>query len=96
MREWSHGTRDGPATGNTGSMSNANYSLHVDEREPGAGTRVLRVATTDGSPLPEGTSATYDVSSTEDVRQIAASLGTALSRVKFAGGDFEHEAAGES
>ena len=77
-------------------MSNSPYSLHVDERQPGSGTRVLRVSTFDGSPLPEGTSATYDVSSTEDVRQIAASLGTTLSRVKFAGGDFEHEAAGES
>ena len=76
-------------------MSNSTYSLHVSEREPGAGTRVLHVSTYDDSPLPEGTQATYDVSSTEDVRQIAASLGTDLSRVKFAGGDFEHEAAGE-
>ena len=76
-------------------MSTSPYSLHVAEREPGAGTRVLHVSTTDGSPLPEGTSPTYDVGSTEDVRQIAAGLGTALSRVKFAGGDFEHEAAGE-
>ena len=68
------------------------YSLHVAEREPGSGTRVLTVSTYDGSPLPEGTSPTYDVSTTEEVRQIAASLGTTLSRVKFAGGDFEHEA----
>ncbi len=77
-------------------MSNSRYSLHVLEREPGAGSRVLRVETFDGSPLPEGTQATYDVSTTEDVRQIVASLGMELSRVKFAGGDFEHEAAGES
>ena len=76
-------------------MSNSTYSLHVSEREPGAGIRVLHVSTYDDSPLPEGTQASYDVSSTEDVRQIAASLGTDLSRVKFAGGDFEHEAAGE-
>ena len=76
-------------------MSNSTYSLHVSEREPGAGTRVLHVSTYDDSPLPEGTQASYDVSSTEDVRQIAAGLGTDLSRVKFAGGDFEHEAAGE-
>jgi hypothetical protein len=76
-------------------MSNSRYSLHVSEREPGAGSRVLHVSTFDDSPLPEGTSPTYDVSSTEDVRQIAASLGMELSRVKFAGGDFEHEAAGE-
>ena len=77
-------------------MSNSRYSLHVDEREPGRGVRVLHVRTFDDSPLPEGTRPTYDVSSTEDVRQIAASLGMELSRVKFAGGDFEHEAAGES
>lgn len=76
-------------------MSTSTYSLHVHEREPGAGTRVLTVSMTDGSPLPEGTQPTYDVGSTEDVRQIAASLGVDLSRVKFAGGDFEHEAAGE-
>ena len=75
-------------------MSNSRYSLHVLEREPGAGARVLTVETWDGSPLPEGTQARYDVSSTEDVRQVAASLGMELSRVKFAGGDFEHEAAG--
>jgi hypothetical protein len=71
----------------------ADLRLHVAEREPGAGSRVLSVSTADGSPLPDGTSASYDVSSTEQVRQIAASLGTTLSRVKFAGGDFENEAA---
>lgn len=77
-------------------MSNSRYSLHVSEREPGAGARTLHVSTFDGSPLPEGTAASYPVSSTEDVRQVAATLGMELSRVKFAGGDFEHEAAGES
>ena len=77
-------------------MSNSRYSLHVAEREPGAGARTLSVSTFDGSPLPDGTQSTYEVSTTEDVRQIAASLGMELSRVKFAGGDFEHEAAGES
>ena len=76
-------------------MSNSRYSLHVAERDAGAATRTLHVATFDDSPLPEGTQAAYDVGSTEDVRQIAASLGMELSRVKFAGGDFEHEAAGE-
>lgn len=76
-------------------MSNSRYSLHVHEREPGAASRILAVKTFDESPLPEGTQETYDVSSTEDVRQIAASLGMELSRVKFAGGDFEHEAADE-
>lgn len=74
-------------------MSNSRYSLHVLEREPGASARVLTVDTWDDSPLPEGAQARYDVSSTEDVRQVAASLGMELSRVKFAGGDFEHEAA---
>lgn len=77
-------------------MASSPYRLHVAEREPGAGTRVLHVSTGDGSPLPEGTSPRYDVGTTEDVRQVAATLGTDLSRVKFAGGDFEHEAAGES
>lgn len=76
-------------------MSNSRYSLHVSEREPGAGTRTLHVATFDGSPLPAGTEPSYTVSTTEDVRQVAAGLGMELSRVKFAGGDFEHEAAGE-
>ena len=75
-------------------MSNSRYSLHVSEPEPGSGPRTLHVSTFDGSPLPEGTQAEYPVSSTEDVRQVAASLGMELSRVKFAGGDFEHEAAG--
>ena len=74
-------------------MSNSRYSLHVLERDPGAAARVLTVETFDGSPLPEGTQSRYEVSSTEEVRQIAASLGMELSRVKFAGGDFENEAA---
>lgn len=76
-------------------MATSHYSLHVSEREPGAGSRTLTVSTYDDSPLPEGVQPTYDVSTTEDVRQVAASLGVELSRVKFAGGDFEHEAAGE-
>ena len=74
-------------------MSNSPYSLHVREREAGAAGRTLVVETFDGSPLPEGTQHEYQVGSTEEVRQIAASLGTTLSRVKFAGGDFENEAA---
>jgi hypothetical protein len=73
-------------------MSDSNLSLHVLEREPGAGSRTLVVETYDGSPLPEGTQSSYSVGSTEQVRQISASLGTELSRVKFAGGDFENEA----
>ena len=76
-------------------MSESRYSLHVAEREPGSGTRVLSVSTYDGSPLPGGVQSTYEVSSTEQVQEIAQRLGLALSRVKFAGGDFEHEAAGE-
>lgn len=75
-------------------MTDSDLRLHVAEREPGASARVLSVSTADGGPLPEGTEPTYDVNSTDEVRQIAASLGTTLSRVKFAGGDFEHEAAG--
>jgi hypothetical protein len=74
-------------------MSDSNLSLHVAEREPGAGARTLTISTYDGSPLPEGIGATHSVSSTEEVRQVAASVGVELSRVKFAGGDFEHEAA---
>ena len=74
-------------------MSDSNLSLHVHEREPGAGNRVLEVSTYDGSPLPEGAQSSYQVNSTEDVRQVSASLGVDVSRVKFAGGDFEHEAA---
>ena len=74
-------------------MSNSRYSMHVLEREAGAAHRVLTVETYDGTPLPEGAQARYEVSSTEEVRQVAASLGTDLSRVKFAGGDFENEAA---
>ena len=73
-------------------MSNSRYSLHVLERDPAAAGRTLRVETFDGSPLPEGTQSEYQVNSTEEVRQIAASLGMELSRVKFAGGDFENEA----
>ena len=76
-------------------MSESRYSLHVAEREPGRGTRVLTVSTYDDSPLPEGVEPTYEVSSTDQVREIAQRLGLELSRVKFAGGDFEHEAAGE-
>ena len=76
-------------------MTASDLRLHVAEREPGAGSRVLSVSTADGGPLPEGAQPTYDVGSTDQVRQIAASLGTSLSRVKFAGGDFEHEAAGQ-
>ena len=73
-------------------MSNSRYSLHVLERDAAGAARTLRVETFDGSPLPEGAQSEYQVSSTEEVRQIAASLGVDLSRVKFAGGDFENEA----
>lgn len=74
-------------------MSDSTLSLHVREREAGAAGRTLVVETYDDSPLPEGTQHEYQVNSTEEVRQIAASLGVDLSRVKFAGGDFENEAA---
>ncbi len=76
-------------------MSESRYSLHVAEREPGSGTRTLSVRTYDESPLPQGVEPTYEVSSTDQVQEIAQRLGLELSRVKFAGGDFEHEAAGE-
>lgn len=76
-------------------MSDSTLSLHVHEAEAGQTARTLKVSTYDDSPLPEGAEPTYRVTSTEEVRQIAASLGVELSRVKFAGGDFEHEADGE-
>lgn len=76
-------------------MSESRYSLHVAEREPGSGTRTLSVRSYDDSPLPEGVQPTYEVGSTDEVQEVARRLGLDLSRVKFAGGDFEHEAAGE-
>ncbi len=62
--------------------------MHVHEREPGSGTRTLTI-----DPAPRGGDATREVSSTDDVQAIADELGVEMSRVRWAGGDFEHEAA---